>query len=144
MTRVDFYVLKDHKSGNHNAFICRLVEKIYKKGHQLLLHVADERQAEMINDLLWTWRQGSFVPHEIHQPGKARECPVIINHLAEPEMDMHDVLINLASDVPLFFSQFNRVAEVVDQNEQNRQSARQRYLFYKERGYPLESHDINP
>lgn len=142
MTRVDFYVLQENKANSRGIFSCRLIEKIYKTGHKILLHVQDEQQAEIMDDLLWTWRQGSFIPHEHCQAGKSAESPVIINYHPEPETDMQDVLINLAPEVPLFFSQFDRVAEIIDQNEQTRQSGRERYRFYQERGYPLESHDI--
>lgn len=142
MTRIDFYVLQGHKSNLRGIFSCRLIEKIYKAGHRILLHVEDEQQAIMMDDLLWTWRQGSFIPHEHHQAGKSAESPIVINHHPELETDIQDVLINLAPEVPLFFSQFGRVAEIIDQNEQTRQSGRKRYRFYQERGYPLESHDI--
>ena len=143
MTRIDFYVLQEKKPNNRYLFACRLIEKAYKQGHRVLLHVSDEQQAELMDDLLWTWRQGSFIPHEPLQSKSRTETPVVINHFPDTDTGMHDVLINLADEIPLFFSQFERVAEVVDQDEQNRQSARQRYRFYQERGYPLQSHDIN-
>ena len=122
--------------------MCRLAEKIYHKGHSILLHTDDLRQAGMVDDLLWTWKQGSFIPHEIQQDQNNPDSPIIINHSPDLETDMHDVLINMGSEVPLFFSQFDRVTEIVDQQEQTRQSARQRYRFYQDRGYPLESHEI--
>ena len=56
----------------------------------------------------------------------------------------NDVLINLASEVPMFFSRFDRVSEIVDADPQVRELGRQRYRFYRDRGYPLESHQIDP
>ena len=143
MTRVDFYVLKESRPNARLGFACRLVEKIYKKGHNILIHVDDLKQAGLIDELLWTWRQGSFVPHELLESGQSPAAPVLISHDPELEPDQNQVLINLAEQVPLFFSRFERVAEIVDQDEQTRQSARQRYRFYKERGYPLHSHDLD-
>lgn len=142
MTRIDFYVLNENQSGGRNVFACRLIEKIYKQGHSVLLHVPDERQAGVMDDLLWTWRQGSFIPHEPHQSGLQPESPIAINHQPEIATEMQGVLVNMASEIPLFFSQFERVTEIVAQDEQSRQSARQRYRFYQERGYPMETHDI--
>ena len=142
MTRVDFYVLNENKTNGHHLFACRLLEKIYKQGHDILLHVGDEKQASTMDKLLWTWKQGSFVPHEFHATDKAAESPILINHQPEAKTDMQDVLVNLANEIPLFFSQFERVAEIIDSSEQSRQSGRQRYRFYQERGYPLETHQI--
>lgn len=96
----------------------------------------------MIDDLLWTWKQGSFIPHEIHTDQSPPDCPIVISHNTDLKTDMQDVLINMANEIPLFFSQFDRVTEIVDQDEENRQSARKRYRFYQDRGYPLESHEI--
>jgi len=142
MTRIDFYVLGSPKTTSRLDFVCRLTEKVYRQGHQILLHTENETQAGIINDLLWTWKQGSFIPHEIQTTESTPDCPIVINHQHDLKTDMHDVLINMAPEVPLFFSQFDRVTEVIDQDEQTRQSGRYRYRFYQDRGYPLESHDI--
>lgn len=142
MTRINFYVLQTSKANARLEFICRLTEKVYNKGHSILLHTDDIRQAEMINDLLWTWKQGSFIPHEIHADETTADCPIVISHHPDLKTDMQDVLINMANEIPLFFSQFDRVTEIVDQDEENRQGARKRYRFYQDRGYPLESHEI--
>lgn len=107
-----------------------------------MLHTDDARQAEMIDDLLWTWKQGSFIPHEIQSDSISADCPIVINYMPDLKTDMHDVLINMAREIPLFFSHFERVTEIVDQDEETRQVARQRYRFYQDRGYPLESHEI--
>lgn len=141
MTRIDFYILKKNAPNAHVDFICRLAEKIYRQNRQILLHTDDAKQAGMMDDLLWTWRQNSFIPHE-HLSGEVTDCPILINHNPDIDTPMSDVLINMARTVPLFFSQFERVTEIVAGDEETRQQARQRYRFYQERGYPLASHDI--
>ena len=65
----------------------------------------------------------------------------MIGHAHEPPLEF-DVLVNLADQVPLFFSRFTRVAEIVDGDENRKQQARERFRFYRDRGYPLNSHDI--
>ena len=67
---------------------------------------------------------------------------VTIGHDWEPEGEC-EVLINLDSDVPLFFSRFERVAEILDQDPQTRQKGRERYRFYRDRGYDLNTHEID-
>ena len=54
-----------------------------------------------------------------------------------------DVLINLKRDVPGFFSRFERVIEIVAGPEVQRNLARERFKFYRDRGYPLETHELS-
>ncbi len=143
MSRIDFYILKDGFPDSRLGFVCRLVEKVYRKGHRILLHTDDDGQAAVVDDMLWTWRQGSFIPHEVYAGDTITDCPVVISDRPEYDADVHDVLINLASDVPLFFERFERVSEVVDGDEVVARMARQRYRFYRERGYSPESHDMS-
>ena len=53
-----------------------------------------------------------------------------------------DLLINLGADVPGFVSQFERVAEIVVEEAAIRQSARERFRFYREQGYALQDHRL--
>ena len=66
---------------------------------------------------------------------------MLIGWQPPPESE-HDVLINLAPEVPNFFSRFARLAEPLDQEPGIREAGRERYRFYRDRGYPLESHQI--
>lgn len=140
MTRIDFYVLKEGGSNGRDLLTCRLAEKAFQHGHRVYIHTESAAQSRHLDDLLWIFRAGSFVPHGLRK--QAGQVPVLISERGEP--DSHaDVLINLAADVPLFFSRFARVAEVVDQNDTCLQAGRERYRFYKERGYQLASHTLN-
>ena len=49
-------------------------------------------------------------------------------------------MINLAAEVPEFFSRYQRVAEVVDGHAERRERSRDRYRFYRDRGYKLNTH----
>lgn len=124
------------------VFVCRLVDKVYRKGHSILLHTEDDDQAAVVDDMLWTWQQGGFIPHEVYAGNAITDCPVVISDRPEYDADTHDVLINLANDVPLFFERFERVSEVVDGDEAVARMARQRYRFYREHGFNPESHDM--
>lgn len=138
MTKVDFYILN---SGSTEHTACKLVEKAYNLGHRVYVHTESDAKAKQIDDMLWTYRAGSFIPHQRYQPGHEKDSPVQVGHQESPETDC-DVLINLASEVPLFFSRFERVAELIGNNEENKQQGRQRYRFYKDRGYTLDTHNL--
>lgn len=140
MTRVDFYVLSD-TGQSVEVLACKLAEKAYGMGHKVFLHVDGPERASRMDDLLWTFRQGSFVPHEIYSPNEPPQTQVVVGHDPEPEVEP-DVLINLAGEVPLFFSRFERVAEIVGPDPDARQASRERFRFYRERGYPMQTHKL--
>ena len=143
MTRIDFYVLDENSSLSREQFVCRLVEKAYHKSHQIYLQTQDQVQAQHLDELMWTYRQGSFLPHICLAAGTEPDSmtPVQISH-GEDQCPHDDVLINLATDVPLFFSRFHRVAEIIPGDESLRTQARERFRFYRDRGYTLHTHPI--
>lgn len=150
MTRIDFYILSGDGPANREQFACRLAEKVYLLGQKVYIHTADAQQAHELDRLLWTFKQNSFIPHGIAGESPDPNAAVLIGHNAELndhthaliQAEGHEVLINLAQEIPLFFSSFKRVAEIVDDNEQNKHSGRERYRFYRDRGYTLENHNI--
>jgi DNA polymerase-3 subunit chi len=144
VTRVDFYVL-ENGAGARERFACRLAEKVFRLGHRVLVHPQSPDHAKRLDDLLWTWRDGSFVPHLAWSgdldPADVEATPVIVGDGGDPPVEA-DVLINLADDVPSAFSRFERVAEIVDADPEVRSRSRARFAFYRDRGYPLDTHRI--
>jgi len=141
MTQVDFYILAGSDLSSCERFACRLTEKAFRSGYRIFLNGATPQQAEQLDKLLWTFRPGSFVPH-CCSPAEDKDVPVVIGCDSEPDTET-DLLINLADDTPPFFSRFQRVAEIINQDPQRREKGRQRYRFYQERGYPLAHHNID-
>lgn len=141
MTRVDFYILEDSAAAARQHFACRLAEKAWQQGHKVYIHTEDAASSKELDDLLWSFRAESFFPHSLDN---ASEADSVMVHIGCSEEPLHhdDVLINMGREVPLFFSRFKRVAEVIAGDESVRQAGRDRYRFYRERGYPLESHSI--
>lgn len=139
MTQIDFYVLPDASSRSRTLFVCRLAGKAFGLGQRSFVHLASETEARELDDLMWTFRDRSFLPHGLVQPGNA--APVVLGYGQEPD-DHCPLLINLAPEVPAFFSRFERVVEVVDANPQIRAQGREHFRFYKDRGYPLQTHTL--
>ena len=145
MTRVDFYVLDDQAEAARERFACRLVEKAFRLKHKVYLHAASTAAAQRLDALLWTFSEGSFIPHVLAapdlDPSLADATPVQIGTGEEPGFDAA-VLVNLDGVVPGFFSRFERVAEIVGGDATERTQARERFKFYRDRGYVLETHRI--
>lgn len=141
MTRVDFYILPDQAEKNRLILACRLAEKAFKQGHSIYIHTASEQSSTRLDELMWTFRQGSFVPHQLATTD-GEHAPILIGHQQEAPEDQADVLLNMTTEVPLFFSRFQRVAELVNQAEEIRTQARTRFKFYRDRGYPMQTHNL--
>lgn len=141
MTEVFFYILEDDAQDAADRFACRLTEKAHAEGHRVFVHVADEARMDTLDRLLWLFRQGSFVPHVTTPELSADDdlTPVVIG-TGEPPAGFDDLLINIDGDVGGFFSRFSRHSEVV--TPAARDAARERYRFFKDRGYSLTTHRI--
>jgi DNA polymerase III subunit chi len=147
VTRVDFYILAEDADERAAELVaCRLASKAFGLGNAVYLHVASPVHASRLDELLWTFQQGSFIPHarvEAWQPpAGGLPPPVLLGHGEEPPSDHWDLLINTTDAVPLFFSRYRRVAELVPGVEAARQRGRERYQFYRERGYELHTHRL--
>ncbi len=141
MTRIDFYVIANSEPSGLGLLACRLAEKIWRMGHCVYINAADAAEVRALDDLLWTFRDGSFVPHEPYQLGAQDPAPILIGCDANPQTEP-EVLINLSDQVPPFFSRFQRLAELVDGDPSRREASRRRWSFYRDRGYPLHKHDM--
>ncbi|MCB1874954.1 MAG: DNA polymerase III subunit chi [Chromatiales bacterium] len=139
--RVDFYLLPGQDPMQRLQFVCRLTEKVFSLGHSVAIRVDEPRQAQFLDQLLWSFRPGSFIPHRVHPQQPDREEPVVVTSGMAPE-GFDQVLINLGTEVPEGFEGFQRVAEVLDQNDANKLPGRTRYAHYRDAGYPLETHKL--
>ena len=139
MTRVGFYVVQSPQASRRLDIAMRLTEKAFQQGHRIFINAEDRTQAEQLDEQLWSFRAGSFLPHALL--GNEDSSHIAIGWGQDPS-DHGDLLINLQLDVPPFFSRFNRVAEVVTQDPQSLAALRTSWTFYKERGYQLEKHDL--
>jgi DNA polymerase-3 subunit chi len=137
--RIDFYVLESAEPGGRERLACRLAEKAYGLDHSVHALTATEDAARELDELLWTFRAGSFVPHELQ--GAATEAPVVIG--CDPaDAPQADLLINLTDEVPSCFDRFARVAEIIDADEGHRRAGRERFAFYRDNGYQPQTHRI--
>ena len=143
MTRIDFYVLPATGGANQAQIACRLTAKAFDQGHQVYIHTQSAESVEQLDQLLWTYRDTSFVPHQRASETVDPMAPVVIGD-AEPPEHSAEIMINLADPVPSFFSHFERVIEIVPGADDGagREQARARYRFYQERGYKLNTHEL--
>ncbi len=142
MTRVDFYVLPEDSENGPGPTAASLCEKAVLAGHKVHIHAPDETAASQLDKLLWTFKQGSFLAHERLSGTPQEPLPAVLIGAGEPLASHHNVLINLDEAVPGFFSRFERVLEIVHGDTAARAKSRERFKFYRDRGYALETHKL--
>lgn len=140
LPEVVFYVLASSSQPERQDFACKLVEKIYRGGQFCYLLAEDARQADEIDKLLWTFRAGSFVPHQIfHDQPPAYRNTVLIGGVEIPE-DWRKVVVNLSSHFPPIAPPAERIVEILDNSEESRQAGRLRYRHYLDAGLTIVTH----
>ena len=133
MTRIDFYQL-DPGRHLYDQVVCQLCQKAWDNRQLTLLLTCNRQQSQHLDQVMWTFVDDSFVPHDSEEIN-GFTTPILIHDNPTPRGD-RQLLINLSTSVPEYFAQFDRVIELV--TEENKSQAREHYSFYKERGYPLE------
>lgn len=141
MTRIDFYLPKDKAQIDRLLLACRLTDKALAAGHRVLIHCTTLAECQQMDSLLWSFRPESFIPHGLMHQVEAATHPVLISHHEDPDEE-EDVLINLTNNLLPFFSRFRRLLEPLDQTPEVLDSGRQRFRYYRERGYPLKHHEM--
>lgn len=139
--RVDFYLLASELPDARWMIACRLLEKAYIKGHRIYVHCENQHDAEFLDDLLWSFRDDSFVPHNLLGEGPEPPPPVQIGFGKEPR-GFNDILLNLAHDIPQFHQKFKRIMELVSNVDAEKEQSRVHYKEYRAKGYELHTHPI--
>lgn len=142
MTHIDFYILSEKTLAARDHFACRLADKAANMGRQVVISVNDESHAESMSQYLWSFRPESFAPHIYTHLAEDTPREKILIDWQGHTQNHHDVLINLKHDIPPEFSHFQKLSEIVVQEESLLPITRKHFQFYRDRGYPLKSHKI--
>lgn len=145
MAKVDFYIVNGSGPEDSLRVACRLAEKAWRQGNRVCVQLADADAMRHLDTLLWTFKQESFVPHEIEggDPGaQSIEPPPVVLVAGASTAESADVLINLAGAYPDNAAGFPRIAEVVAADAESKNSARDRYRRYRDQGFELNSHEV--
>ena len=137
MTTIDFYF----NAADRLQVACRLAGKALAQRKRILIFAPEADLAQKVDRMLWTWPAIAFVPHCMATDALAAETPVLIAADGE-SAPVCDVLLNLGSDCPGFFARYERLLEIVSQEDEGRTAGRSRYAWYRERGYAIRNHDL--
>ena len=138
MTSIDFYT---HVSDRF-AVAGRLVAKAFARHGSVRVLTRDAQATDALDRWLWTQPAIGFLPHCRLDSPLAAETTIWVDHALEHHGPAA-VLINLHDAPPPFFSRFERLVEIVGLEESDAAAARERYRYYRERGYELRDHDLS-
>jgi len=138
MTTIDFYTHVPDRL----EVAARIIAKAHAAHGSVRVLTPDAAMTDALDRRLWLLPPTGFIPHCRTDSPMAAETPIWIDHSLE-----HDgaaaVLVNLHASPPPFFSRFERLAEIVGTDAADVAAGRERWKFYKERGYELRSHNLS-
>lgn len=129
--KIDFYLLD---KAEPFEFACKLLEKAYNKGHKVFVYCKNLEDSEHLDELLWTYKDNSFIPHNLQGEGPMPPPAVQIGYTSEPN-GFDDILLNLSPTIAPFHQKFQRILHIVTNNEEEKEISRSHYRFYKKQGF---------
>lgn len=140
--RVDFYVSEEASESARLRLACRVVEKAYLGKLRVVVFSDDASLLPKFDELLWTFGDGTFVPHDVvSRDGAPCDAAVALTTGPLPA-DHCDVLINLGATVPAFADKFARVAEFLDGRPEVRAAGRERFKIYRGKSIEPQTHNV--
>ncbi|MCC2675090.1 MAG: polymerase subunit chi [Ramlibacter sp.] len=124
------------------AYVCRLVRRATGTGKKVVVTGAGPL-LQQLDEELWTFSPADFIPHchaASADPQVVQASPVVLADQARGAPHQ-DVLVNLGGGVPDGFEKFERLNEIVSQDDADRQQARLRWKHYASRGYAIRKYD---
>jgi DNA polymerase-3 subunit chi len=134
MTRIDFH----SNVGDSLLYACRLIRKAYLAGQPTIV-LAEPERLRVLDEQLWTFSALDFVPHCMAGTPLAAQTPIVLTTNLD-DVPHHQVLLNLGTTVPAQFARFERLLEVVGNAHDELVAGRERYRFYRDRGYALNNY----
>jgi DNA polymerase III subunit chi len=140
--RVDFYVLKSATPKQRWIFACRLAEKAYLSDLKVAILQDELSDAKALDDLLWTFNERSFVPHELCLDEKFDPATPVHLGLDSSRLPAVDLLVNLTDRLPAGLDRFARVAEIMDADPERLRLGRERFKSYRDLKVAMDTHQI--
>ena len=140
--RVDFYVLKSATPKQRWIFACRLAEKAYLNDLKIVILQDNLSDAKALDELLWTFNERSFVPHELCVDENFDAATPVHLGLDAGKLPAVDLLVNLTDRMPQGLDRFARVAEIMDADPERLRLGRERFKSYRDLKVTMQSHQI--
>jgi len=138
-TRADFYILQKGELDAKWLLACQVAEKAFNNGLKIVIHTKDKADAQHLDDLLWSFKDTSFVPHSLIEEDN-NNAPILIGQ--DPVDNNFDALINVSDADLENLSEYSRIFEIVANDATSQQLARERFKAYRAQNFELHTHKI--
>ena len=138
MTRIQFL----HGAPDRLAAAAEWLRQAWQRRQPVLVYVPRAELADHLDRLLWTQPATAFVPHCSLDSSLAAETPILLARDLD-QVPFDGCLVNLADQLPPGFARFEEVVEIISTDDSDRLPARERFRFYRERGYAIDARDIS-
>lgn len=139
MTKVDFHL----NVANKINYASKIIQKARAQNLKVLV-LAEPPELRQLDHFLWSEPADGFAPHCLASAPVStlqRTEVVLCESVPIQQQVVSHVLLNLSTQQPENYQQFQRVIEIVSRQEDDLQMARQRWSFYKSKGLLLELHN---
>lgn len=143
MPEITFYVLESESLYERYLFACRLIEKAYNSDQFCYVLLDSLEQCQRLDDMLWTFRAGSFIPHQLFNGVPPEMTSQILLGVENPPENWQSLIFNLSSAMPPTWRQAGRVLEILDNSEETKSIGRQRYRIYQQAGIEIVTHNMS-
>jgi DNA polymerase-3 subunit chi len=117
---------------------CEIAEENYTRGRRVQILAVDQEQAKRLDDLLWTFKPESFIPHGLWLDSPdVPEHPVVITTIKETLAGMDSLLMMGYNEVDLVSRFSHAVHLVVADNQERLESSRRYWTLLKDAGFSL-------
>ena len=140
MPRADFYLIaKPRFSEQPLLLVCELARKAFAAQQSTLILTRDFPQAEELDELLWSFDEDAYIPHQLAGDDDDANTAVLI---VPPGIDAsaRPLMINLREQCPQSYGE--RVLEVVAANPEEREGSRVRWREYQRLGFEVNKFDM--
>lgn len=146
MTRIDFYF----NVKNRLNFSCKLVRKVIHDSkantdEPIVVYCPEKSKLIFFGKLLYSFSSTDFLPNVFVGDSLEQVTPIVLssNPWIPNSPRRPNLLLNLDDNICEVFSSFDRVVEVVGSDENEKLPAREKFTFYKNRGFKIYNHNIS-
>ena len=142
MPELSFYILQSESLHDRYFFACRLIEKAYQNGQFCYVLMDSLAEAQTLDDMLWTFRVGSFIPHQILTQAPPDIVSQVLIGVENAPPAWRSIVFNLSKQLPINWESSTRILEILDNSESTKIAGRARYIAYKQAGATITTHKI--
>lgn len=125
---------------------CQTTLKQYLAGQKMVVYTSDIARLRQFDQKLWAVDEAAFVPHVWADDPLASQTPIVMVNKdlarALEGMSPDTWLLNLDDACPPTCGALERVLEIVSDDPEDKEAARQRWRSYQAAGHDLKSYSL--